>query len=76
MNRQRRDIIKSAREHLNDAQQLVEMAYNEESDALDNMPESLEGTKRYEKMEMTVEMLEDVSSLIDEAIEKIDETLE
>ena len=76
MNRQRRDIIKSARGHLNEAQQLVEMAYNEESDALDSMPESLEGTKRYEKMEMTVDLLEDVSSLIDEAIEKIDEALE
>ena len=54
---------------LNKASAIIDAARDGEQDALDNMPENLEGTDRYEKMEIAVDNMED-------AIEKIDRVVE
>lgn len=45
----------------------------QEEDALDNMPENLQGSERYEKIEAAVDLLNDASECIDSAIERINE---
>ena len=54
---------------LNKVSTIIDSARDGEQDALDNMPENLEGTDRYEKMEIAVDNMED-------AIEKIDRVVE
>ena len=69
MNDQRRKSLNGAIELLNKASTIIDAARDGEQDALDNMPENLEGTDRYEKMEIAVDNMED-------AIEKIDRVVE
>lgn len=48
----------------------------EEQECLDNMPENLEGSYRYEKMENAVDKLEDAISNIEEACDALGEASE
>ena len=73
MNTRRRASLLKAVDLLNEAKEIVDTAQEEEQDALDNMPESLEGTERYEKMENAADLLSDVSQNLDDAIEWIEE---
>lgn len=73
INNNRRDILKRASNLLSTASGLVSTALDGEEDALDNMPENLQGSERYEKIEATVDLLNDASECIDAAIEKINE---
>lgn len=61
--------------HLNKAQEIVESAVDQEDDALANMPDNLQATERYEKMENAIDKLNDASEKIDEARECIEEAM-
>lgn len=76
MNKERRRLLATAISHLNRADDLVNMALDQESDCLSNMPENLECSQRYEKMEVAVSNMEDALSSIGEAIESLDVALE
>lgn len=65
--------MKRASALLRTASGLVSTALEQEEDALDNMPENLQGSERYEKIEAAVDLLNDASECIDSAIEKINE---
>ena len=65
--------MKRASALLRTASGLVSTALEQEEDALDNMPENLQGSERYEKIEAAVDLLNDASWCIDSAIEKINE---
>lgn len=65
--------MKRASALLRTASGLVSTALEQEEDALDNMPENLQGSERYEKIEAAVDLLNDASEYIDSAIEKINE---
>ena len=65
MNKNRRDLLKRAVSALETAEGYVNTALDQEQDCFDNLPENLEGSERYEKMEAAIEKLE-------EAIENID----
>lgn len=65
--------MKRASALLGTASGLVSTALEQEEDALDNMPENLQGSERYEKIEVAVDLLNDASECIDSAIEKINE---
>ena len=65
--------MKRASALLGAASGLVSTALEQEEDALDNMPENLQGSERYEKIEAAVDLLNDASECIDSAIEKINE---
>lgn len=65
--------MKRASALLGTASGLVSTALEQEEDALDNMPENLQGSERYEKIEAAVDLLNDASECIDSAIEKINE---
>ena len=65
--------MKRASALLRTASGLVSTALEQEEDALDNMPENLQGSERYEKIEAAVDLLNAASEGIDSAIEKINE---
>lgn len=75
MNKKRRELLKSARPFLTQAASIIERAAEQESDCLDNMPENLQDTDRYEKMEKAVETLEAALEHIENAQECIAEAI-
>ena len=75
MNHARRRLIGCAREHLSDAASSISRAKDEEETCLQNVPESFEGTDRYQNMEDAVDNLEDALASIQEACAYLDSIL-
>lgn len=75
MNKKRRELLKSARPFLSQAASIIERAAEQESDCLDNMPENLQDTDRYEKMEKAVENLEAALEHIENAQDCLSEAI-
>lgn len=67
MNKQRREAIRRAVGFLDRARDLLQDALYDERDAMDNMPENLQSSDRYEEMDRAVDNLEDAVGSIDEA---------
>ena len=64
-----------ANTHLMKAQEIIDNAYDQETDALYNMPENLEGSDKYANIEENADLLDDASQLVSEAIDKINEAI-
>ena len=73
MNNKRRDLLKLAVQLLERASGYVSQALDAEQDCLDNMPENLQSSERYEKMEAAIDSLEAAIESIDSAKESIEE---
>lgn len=71
MNNIRRDKLRTAANTIGRACSMVSAVLDEESDSLDNVPENLQGTERYENMEDAVDLLGDALEKLDEAKELI-----
>lgn len=67
MNRSRRKDILSASHHIERAIDIIRDAKYEEQYCLDNTPENLQNSDRYDAMENSVENLEDAISSLEEA---------
>lgn len=76
MNKQRRKMLAEAVDKLNEAMSIVEDARNDEQDAFDNMPESLQYSERGEQMEENISYLEDATDQIDNAISTLQEIID
>ena len=74
MNDKRRKNIRQAIEYLNKASLIIDQAHDEESDALDNIPENLQDTDRYSAIEDAVDCLGDAGEAINDAIEKLEQS--
>ncbi len=72
MNNARRAKLREAMEKLSNAQSVVDMVCDQESDCLDNYPENLQSTEKYERMESAVDHLNDALENLDEAREHIE----
>lgn len=68
MNNARRKRICKIADALNELKSQIDELYEEEQGALENIPESLHGTKRYEIAENAVDMLESASLRVENAI--------
>lgn len=66
MNNARREKLRGAVAKLSDVHSIVDAVCDTEQDSMDNMPENLQGTERFERMEDAVDHL-------NEALEKLDE---
>lgn len=75
MNSKRREKLKTAHVYLNEAHSIVDNMYDEETDALDNMPENLQGSDRYEYMEECAQLLYDAASSIESSIDALEEVI-
>lgn len=75
MNREKRARLTKAKALLEEAKDITESVQSDEEFSLDNMPENLAGSLRYETMEEAVEGLESAAERMEEAIEAIDEVI-
>lgn len=71
MNDSRRKNLKRALSMLESANQIISQTADQEQDSLDNLPESLQSSERYEKMEDAVSLLESAIEDIDSASDKL-----
>lgn len=76
MNNARRKELKKIFDQLGELKEKLDFLIEEEQTALDNMPESLWETERYENMESGIESLEDVQNSFDTFIFEFEEILE
>lgn len=71
MNDKRRGRLKDALKMLSSAASIVDSVCDSEQDCLDNYPENLQSTERFEHMEVAVDSLNEALEKIDEAKEHI-----
>lgn len=77
MNSKRRStLLQLAVPLLQRASEYVSQVLDAEENALDNIPENLCGTERYEKIELAIGNLEDAIESIDNAKESIESAAE
>lgn len=76
MNNPRRKALNKIKEQIEDLKCLLEELLIEEEDYLNNFPENLQGSERYEKTEKNVSALENAVSSLEEAIDNIDTAIE
>ena len=75
MNKQKRSILASVKKSLMQSSDIVSGVLDAEQDCLDNLPENLETSELYEKIELAIEKLEDAIESIDSAVESIEEAM-
>ena len=75
MNNRKRDRLKTAIKMLEEASNIIDAVREEEEEALENLPENLQDSERYESMENNVERLQDAIESIEQLVESIGETL-
>ncbi len=76
MNNKRRGTLNEAKILLERASNIVSTVLDEEQDCLDNMPENLQMSERYERMEDAIDRLESAIEQIDGAKDSINEASE
>lgn len=73
MNRDRRRRLRAVIERASELQEQLNAIAEDEQEALDNMPESLQETERYSTMEENVEAITDAMDSLGEIIERLGE---
>lgn len=76
MNNARRKQLQKIYDQLEELKEKLDFIIEDEQTALDNMPESMWETERYENMESGLESLEDVQNSFDTFIMEFSELLE
>lgn len=75
MNNKRRQKLQGAISFLNNASRIIDSVRDEEDDSMSNMPENLQETERFEKMENAVDALGDALDDISSAISSIESAM-
>lgn len=75
MNRTRRAMVRRASDLLKEVGSLIEIAYEQEDDALSNIPENMLSGQKFIDMEAYVENLEAAVDAIADAQEAVDNVL-
>ena len=73
MNNTRRKQIKEAIDKIWEARDILENVKSEEEDAMDSMPENLQGSERYSDMETAVSDLEEAMDNLESAISLVED---
>lgn len=76
MNARRRKDINSVIEKLDELKSQIEDTMQEEQDALDNLPESLQYGERGERMQSAIDALEYATDSVQEVIDNLNEATE
>lgn len=75
MNKERRGSLKEATALLDQAADIITVARDDEQYCLDNLPENLQNSERYENMEKAVDDLEEALDRIDDVKSCISEAV-
>lgn len=73
MNSPRRKRLQEVYDIIENARELLKEINEEEQEYIDNMPENLQGSERYERSEEIVGELEDAISNLEEAMESVED---
>ncbi len=73
MNKARRAILTGVCSSLEDLQETISSVRDDEMEAAGNMPESLQGSERYEQMEDTVDALDEAEGILGDLLDKLKE---
>ena len=73
MNKPRRKALEKIAETLNELYEELESLRDEEQDYMDNMPENLQGSERYEAAENAVGYMDDALDRLGDTISSIEE---
>lgn len=76
MNKARRAKLNALINALTELKSDVELLQEEEQDAFDNLPESIQETDRGEAMQDAADSMSDAMDLIDEAVEALETAME
>lgn len=76
MNNARREKLKKALTILDEANNIIDQVYDQEQNCLENFPENLQSTERYDAMEAAVDNLTEAIDKIGEAIEFVQIAIE
>lgn len=76
MNNARRKQLQRIQDELRDIYERLDILCDEEWEAYDNMPESLQDTERGEKSQNAIDTLESVRDQVLEAADELDEFFE
>jgi predicted nucleic acid-binding Zn-ribbon protein len=76
MNNNRRKLLQSIINKLNDCCSELEMVKDEEQDAFDNLPEGFQVSERGEAMENAISEMENAISSIEDTITSIETAME
>ena len=76
MNKARRAKLNAIINALNDLRSDLELVHDEEQDVMDNMPESLQESERYERMEEAVDNMDDALSSLEDAVDSLECAME
>ena len=76
MNRERRKRLEAAKEKLEEVYFELEAIKEEEEQALDNMPESLQQTERGEAMQTAIDTIDDAMNDVESTKDNLEELLE
>ena len=68
MNEKRRGRLRDALKMLSSAASIVETVCDSEQDCMDNYPENLQGTEKFERMEDALEKIDDAKGHIQSAL--------
>lgn len=75
MNKQRRKAIERISEKLEELQEEIQMLKDEEEEAYDNLPESLQDGEKGEAMQEAIEYLDNADSFIEEARDALNDAV-
>ena len=76
MNKSQRKQLNEWKDQLEEIKSCLETMQEDETEKLDNMPESLQESERGEAMQEAIENLESASSSLEEAIDYLNEIVE
>ena len=76
MNKARRKELNRAVELLEEAKDIIEICKDEEMEYLENIPENLQNSEKYEMADSAVYALERACESVDEAIDSVEEASE
>ena len=71
MNNKRRKELRRAIDMIETALNILNSVKDEEEDAMYNYPENLQGAEAYEKMEVAVDTMEEVTSAIEDGVDSL-----
>lgn len=75
MNAEKRKSLKDALEKIQNAKNIIGSVFDAETMSLENMPESLECSLCYEKLESNVAVLSDVMDNIDDIVDMVTDVI-
>jgi len=76
MNNQRRKRLEKISARIDEIKEEISLLLDEEQEAYDNMPESLQDGEKGEKAQAAIDALDSVDGALDDAIDYINEAIE